>query len=485
MVLPHARQQPAAWRYLFEKPAGEWFQPGFDDAAWEEGQGGFGTPETPNTQVGTTWKTEEIWLRRDFAVDRLPTGELYALVHHDEDTEIYLNGVLAAEATWYNTDYDLLPVSAAAARALKPGLNTIAVHCRQTYGGQYVDVGLVSIQENRWPREKAWKWYRSQPWPCGFNYVPANAISYTEMWMPYNFDAQRIDRELELAEGIGLNCLRVVLPFVVWEHDPAAFKKRLDTFLGVCERRGIRVMFALFDDCVFGPISDPVYGQQPEVVEGWYANGWTPSPGHTLVRTPAQWPRLQEYVRDVVGSFAEDRRVWVWDLYNEPTNGGLGDVSIPLVENVFAWARDVNPAQPLTVGQWNGNGALNRVIYRNSDLITFHDYGPAENLERHIAELKKHDRPVVNTEWLNRGRGSLIATCLPVFRNENVGCLHWGLVNGKTQTDLNWGHRPGQPHPPVWQHDLFRGDFSPYDEKELALLREAIAADKVGSKRAP
>ena len=477
-ILPHAKQQPGIWRYTFTMPADGWFQRDFDDGSWQEGEGGFGTKDTPNTRVGTVWNTEEIWLRRSFTFDRPVDGELYLLLHHDEDTEVYLNGVLATKATWFNTGHDLLPVSAAAAATVKPGRNTIAVHCRQTYGGQYIDVGLVAIRENRWTRERAWRWYRSQPWPCGFNYVPANAISYTEMWMPYNFEPERIDRELQLAEGIGLNCLRVVLPFVVWEHDPDAFKKRLDTFLGICDRHGIKVMFALFDDCVFGPISDPEYGRQPEVVEGWYANGWTPSPGHSIVRDSKQWFRLEKYVRDIVGSFKDDPRVWVWDLYNEPTNGRLGDVSIPLVEKVFAWAREVDPDQPLTIGQWNGNGALNRVIYRNSDVITFHDYGSAEHLAKHIADLKRHDRPLINTEWLNRGRGSLVATCLPVFRRENVGCLHWGLVNGKTQTDLNWGHRPGQPEPKVWQHDLYKSDYRPYDEKELELFRQTIAESR-------
>lgn len=474
IVFPHSKQQPGVWRYTFEAPAADWFQPAFDEAAWKEGEGGFGTKETPNTRIGTVWNTQEIWLRRSFMLDRPLDGQLYALLHHDEDTQIYLNGILAVEATWYNTDFDLLPLSAAAAATVRPGTNTIAVHCKQTYGGQYVDVGLVAVKEDRWTRDRAWQWYRSQPWPCGFNYVPANAISYTEMWMPYNFDAERIDKELQLAEEIGLNCLRVVLPFVVWEHDPDAFKKRLDTFLAICDRRGIKVMLALFDDCVFGPISDPVYGQQPDVVEGWYANGWTPSPGHGIVRDSTQWFRLEKYVRDLVGTFEHDRRVWVWDLYNEPTNSGLGDISIPLVEKVFQWARDVDPDQPLTVGQWNGNGSLNRVIYCNSDVITFHDYGPAEQLSQHIADLKIHDRPVINTEWLNRGRGSLVSTCLPVFRKENVGCLHWGLVNGKTQTDLNWGHRPGQPEPEVWQHDLYHGDFQPYDAGELDLFRKAI-----------
>ncbi len=83
-----------------------------------------------------------------------------------------------------------------------------------------------SENTGRWSKAKANQWYAKQPWPCGFNYVPANAISYTEMWMPYCFDADFIDKELALAEKVGFNCVRVVLPFVVWEHDPKAFKER-------------------------------------------------------------------------------------------------------------------------------------------------------------------------------------------------------------------------------------------------------------------
>ena len=133
---------------------------------------------------------------------------------------------------------------------------------------------------SRWSEEKANEWYGSQSWPCGFNYIPANAISYTEMWMPYCFNPEFIDTELALAEDIGFNVLRVVLPFVVWEHNPDDFIGRLDTFLQVCESRGIKVMFTLFDDCAFGSdeaLKNPWYGQQPDVLEGWYASGWTPS----------------------------------------------------------------------------------------------------------------------------------------------------------------------------------------------------------------
>ncbi len=327
-------------------------------------------------------------------------------------------------------------------------------------------------KQHRWSCEKASRWYSEQPWPCGFNYVPACAISYTEMWMDYNFDPKLIDKELALAEGIGFNCLRVVLPFVVWEHDPEAFKRRVDTFLRICERRGLRVMLTLFDDC--GEITDPKCEKQPDVVVGWYANGWSASPGHGIVRDPQQWPRLERYVTDLIKSFKNDQRVWVWDLYNEPTNSGMGNVSVPLVEKVFGWARQNDPGQPLIVAQWNGNATLNKVIHPHSDITTFHSYGSADDVAKCIADLKKHGRPIINTEWLNRRGGSRVADCLPVFVKENVGCMHWGLVNGRTQTHLSWGHRPGQPDPPFWQHDLFRGNHEPYDATELKLFRQAM-----------
>ncbi|MBN1125157.1 MAG: cellulase family glycosylhydrolase [Sedimentisphaerales bacterium] len=478
IILPHTKQKTGTWHYKLDQPSADWFKSDFDDTQWKTGEGGFGTEATPNTKIGTLWNTEEIWLRRTFSIDSEIVGNLYLQLHHDEDTTVFLNGRKAATVTLWNTDYDLIPVRDEAANSIQPGRNTIAVHCRQTTGGQYIDVGLVALEENRWTRKTAWNWFNNQPWPCGFNYIPANAISYTEMWMPYCFDPEFIDKELALAETVGFNCLRVVLPFVVWEYDPAAFKNRLDVFLKICDIHGLKVMFALFDDCVFGPITDPVYGKQPDVVKGWYANGWTPSPGHSMVRDPKTWPRLEKYVKDIIHTFKDDPRVWVWDLYNEPTNGGLGNVSLPLVTKVFTWAREIYPMQPLTIGQFNGNGKLNEIIHRNSDIITFHNYNPADNLLRQIESLKKHGRPIINTEWLNRGRDSNVETCLPIFAKEKVGCLHWGLVNGKTQTHLHWGWRPGKGEPNVWQHDIFRSDGIPYRPEEISLFRAHIPIKK-------
>lgn len=293
--------------------------------------------------------------------------------------------------------------------------------------------------------------------------------------MDDGFDPDLIDREMGLAQEIGFNCARVGLPFVVWEAEPEAFKTRVGKFLEICHARGIRVMPALFDDCSFGPLVDPVFGPQPEMVPGWFANAWAPSPGHSMVRDPQTWPRLEKYVKDIITTFKDDPRLWVWDLYNEPTNRENGDGSIALVEKVFHWAREINPTQPLTVGEWNGNTTLNEMLWRLGDIMTFHEYTGPEELKKHIENLSRQDRPMICTEWLNRILGSKVAECLPIFRETGVGAMSWGLVNGKTQTHLNWGHRPGDPEPEVWQHDLFHPDHTLYDTKEIELFRATIA----------
>lgn len=330
----------------------------------------------------------------------------------------------------------------------------------------------------RWTEQKIWQWYNGQPWYCGFNYIPAYAINYTAMWDKTSFDSAAIDRELALAEGVGLNCLRAVLQFAVYEDDPEYFLKTLDRFMAICNKHKIKFMPALFDDCVFGINSDPKTGKQPEPLAGWYAWAWSPSPGHSMVVDTTTYYRLEKYVKAVTGRFKNDPRIFVWDLYNEPTNGGLGTTTLPLLKKVIQWARTVNPAQPLTISVWNENKNLNEIALAASDIISFHNYGNKENLSKHINTLKQYNRPIINTEWMNRPNGSTIGDNLSTFYNEKVGCMLWGLVNGKTQTNLPWGHRPGDPVSKVWQHDLYHGDFKPYDQIEIDKLKEQINSSK-------
>jgi len=143
VVVPNALYARVTWSFTTNTPPENWFQPGFNDSAWQKGIGGFGTVGTPGAIVETTWNTADIWLRREFTLTTEDLHNARFELHHDEDVEIYLNGVLAAQAPSFSTNYFETNINAAAMNVLKPGLNRMAVHCHQTGGGQYIDAGIV------------------------------------------------------------------------------------------------------------------------------------------------------------------------------------------------------------------------------------------------------------------------------------------------------------------------------------------------------
>ena len=333
----------------------------------------------------------------------------------------------------------------------------------------------VAQGKKPWSAQEAWKWYKDQPWLVGFNYIPASAINTTEMWQKETFDPVTIEREMALAEGIGLNCARVFVQYLVWENDPEGLKKRMDKFMDIAHRHGVQVVWVLFDDCAFSSTRDPFLGKQPDVVPGAYANGWTPSPGQSRVVDRSCWPKLRQYVEDIMSSYRSDGRVLAWDVYNEPGASDMGNKSEPLLREVFQWARDTRPSQPITAGVWQDDlEEINRTILAYSDVISFHLYAGPDATKRKIAELQKRGRPLLCTEWLNRPLGSTFGDILPIFRQDRVGSMFWGLVNGKTQTNYHWGSKAGDPPPRVWQHDIFHGDLTPYDQNEIDLLKKYI-----------
>jgi hypothetical protein len=320
----------------------------------------------------------------------------------------------------------------------------------------------------RWTDEKANRWYSEQPWLVGCNFIPSTAINQLEMWQADTFDVKTIDRELKWASELGFNTVRVYLHDLAWQDDTQGFKNRINQFLDIATGHGIRPAFVLFDDCWN---ADPKSGKQPEPIPSVHNSGWLQSPGKAVVNDPGSWPRLERYVKDIVGTFAKDQRVLFWDLYNEPGNSEQGTKSLPLLKKAFEWARAVNPTQPLSVGVWFGNRELNDYQLSASDVITFHNYGNVADLSEQIVRLKKHGRPVICTEWLRRGHSD-VASCLPIFKKEQVGCYNWGLVSGKTQTIYAWGTKKGAPEPKLWFHDLLRKDGTPFDPKEAYLFRQ-------------
>ena len=144
-VLVSSEKEPATWQFTFHEPKEDWFQPEYDSSTWNQGPAGFGTPGTPGAVVRTEWKTSDIWLRREFVVEDVKTGELFVWMHHDENAEVWLNGVQATNVSGHTTSYEETELSPQAVKTLKVGRNVIAIHCHQTRGGQYIDAGLIRM----------------------------------------------------------------------------------------------------------------------------------------------------------------------------------------------------------------------------------------------------------------------------------------------------------------------------------------------------
>ncbi len=133
------------WRYTLRRPAPDWRQASFDDSNWKQGFGGFGTLGTPGSRIGTTWATNSIWLRKSIDLKKVPANAAL-LIHHDEDTEVYINGTSVAVLKGFKTEYKVIPIPQAKRGSIKVGRNVMAVHCKQTLGGQFIDVHLVDAQ---------------------------------------------------------------------------------------------------------------------------------------------------------------------------------------------------------------------------------------------------------------------------------------------------------------------------------------------------
>jgi hypothetical protein len=347
-------------------------------------------------------------------------------------------------------------------------------------------------QTARWSEKTSKEWYAQQPWLVGSNYIPATAINELEMWQAATFDPKRIDKELGWAQSLGLDTMRVFLHDLLWKQDPEGFKKRINIFLDIAQRHKIRPIFVLFDSC-WDP--NPKLGKQRAPRPGVHNSGWVQSPGADALKDPAEYPRLEAYVKGVVGAFATDKRILAWDVWNEPDNTNEGsyanlepsnkvDLVMELLPRVFDWAREAGATQPLTSGVWHGDwssldklGPMEKIQLAFSDVISFHSYDPPDEFEKRVVSLQQYQRPILCTEYMARGNGSTFQGTLPLAKKYHVAAINWGLVAGKTQTYLpwdSWKNPYTNREPAVWFHEIFRTNGQPYRQDEVDFIRAII-----------
>ena len=257
-----------------------------------------------------------------------------------------------------------------------------------------------------------------------------------------------------------------------------------------------RPILVLFDSC-WDPFPDSGLQRPPR--PGMHNSRWVQSPGATAMADHKQRTRILEYAANLVLAFAADDRVLAWDVWNEPdnTNDSSYGKTEPankkalvqdLLPEVFRYVRSGRPSQPLTSGVWRGDWSspdklspIEKVQIEQSDLTSFHNYGPPADFEKRVKWLQAYRRPILCTEYMARPLGSTFQAILPIARQYNVAAINWGFAAGKSQTYLPWDswQKPyTDRQPEVWFHDIFTTNGPPYRQEEVDFIREITATAK-------
>ncbi len=363
----------------------------------------------------------------------------------------------------------------------------------------YQSIYGQDILKGKWSVEKANNWYSQYDWFAGTNFSPSTAINQLEMWQAETFDIETIDRELKWSAELGFNMHRVFLHNLIWQQNSEEFLNRIDQFLEVADKYNIKTMMVLLDD-VWDPY--PISGTQRDPFPHRHNSGWVQAPGREYLEDESKHPLIESYVKGVIKRFKSDNRIAIWDLYNEPANPNTNSYgeksedktelspsnkekfSLRLAQKVFRWAREGNPSQPLTMGIWQGNinnwgtpeklPDVDKVMIKNSDIITFHTYANNTNDVRKIIEqLKKYKRPIICTEYMARTNNNTFKDIMPIFKEEHIGAINWGFVAGKTNTIYPWKtwDETFTKEPDIWFHDILRSNGTPFSEEEIKLIK--------------
>ena len=351
----------------------------------------------------------------------------------------------------------------------------------------------------RWTKERAQIWYASHPFLAGANFLPSTAGNQLEMWQAATFDPVTIDRELGYAHALGFNSMRVFLHDLMWQHDSNGLLERMERYLAIADKHGISTLFVFFDSC-WDPW--PKWGDQGQPRPHTHNSMWVQSPGLAVLQNPSQQTCLKSYVQGVLKHFATNRRILAWDLWNEPDNfdGGVRSTPaeprnkptlvLPLLTATFAWAREVNPSQPLTSAVWNDPGNLDllnmtkRIQLANSDVISFHFYSKINQFQQAVRSLQRLNRPLLCTEYMARDGGGHFDPLLGFMREQKIAAYCWGFVKGRSQTlyPVRSWREPFAAEPKIWNTEILYPDGSPYSRAETDYIRRVMSRRSVENK---
>jgi len=359
--------------------------------------------------------------------------------------------------------------------------------------------------KRRWTEAEVNEWYSRQGWLRGCNFIGSDCANRVDMWQSHGHAERMVtaERELKLCRDIGFNTVRLIIEFDVWLQERDSFMRVLEEYISLCSKYSLRVMPVLANEAQL--CRGESYSPKP-LGEQFYALGYHQgrlplteeqkrlTPYHELER-PETRDKYLEMVREIVTAYRTDERVLCWNVYNEPGISVGVERSLPLIETMFETVRACDPVQPLCGDVWywrniDAPRANDLKCLESSDVISWHSYKPLEEMVPDIKILKRWNRPIFITEWLNRINHSEVREIYPLLYLENIACWCWGFVAGKTQTYEPWDSLWEQYDAAGgsirydftrWQHDLFRPNLRPWDPEEIKLIKRYNAlADREG-----
>lgn len=349
----------------------------------------------------------------------------------------------------------------------------------------------------KWSKERIWKWYDNRPWIRGCNYMSADCANRIDQWQEYGFEERfaTTENEFLLMSKLGYNSIRIIPEFFVWLKEHDGFMERFERYIALANQNGISCMVVLGNDCC-PPKEEALnrmYLGEQHVDWGYHGgrkisqHSYFDGAGYSVLDKPEYAAKYYEFVEEIVEKYKNDERIIIWDVFNEPGNSKRYSMSLPHMEKFIQIIRSINPIQPITIGIWSQVTNFEKLTdiekygLENSDIISYHNYASYEDNIYEIKLLKKYERPIFNTEWLNRCGGNSIEELFPLFYLEKIGCYNWGFVAGKYQTY--------EPHNSIWQsfennpddfdtydftkwlHDIYRPSHRPYNPKETKLIK--------------